>query len=131
MRNGFYGIVGKHITPASSGLKSASTLDGDEYDRSTISKPKNQGKPKSLDAKFKDHHSVGVLVKITDQQQVMSNLVQNYAEFGVEAIQRFRIDRVIMTHDDQIIKVCEITLIDDAQEYQSLPESPERAEMIA
>jgi hypothetical protein len=30
----------------------------------------------------------------------MSNLVQNYAEFGVEAVQRFRIDKVIMTYDE-------------------------------
>lgn len=43
----------------------------------------------------------------------MSNLVQNYADFGVEAMQRFRINKVLMTYDDQIIKVCEVNLIDD------------------
>jgi hypothetical protein len=51
----------------------------------------------------------------------MSNLVQNYAEFGVEAIQRFKIDKVLMTYDDQIIKVCEVTLIDDQKQYEALP----------
>ena len=69
------------------------------------------------DDKFDEHYSVGVLVKITDQQQVMSNLVQNYAEFGVEAIQRFRIEKVILTHDDQIIKVCEVSIIDDETQF--------------
>ncbi len=48
-------------------------------------------------SQFKDHYEVGVLVRITDQQTIMSNLVQNYAEFGVEAIQRFRIKKVLMT----------------------------------
>jgi hypothetical protein len=47
----------------------------------------------------------------------MSNLVQNYAEFGVEAIQRFRIEKVILTHDDQIIKVCEVSIIDDEAQF--------------
>lgn len=59
-------------------------------------------------------------MKIIDQQQIFSNLVQNYAEFGVEAVQRFKIQKVIMSHEDQIIKVCEVTLIDDEAEYKML-----------
>lgn len=69
-------------------------------------------------------------MKITDQQQVMSNLVQNYAEFGVEAIQRFRIEKVILTHDDQIIKVCEVSIIDDEAQFQSLPKDGERDSQV-
>lgn len=81
-------------------------------------------------APFDDHYSVGVLVKILDQQQVMSNLIQNYAEFGVEALQRFVIKRVVMNQDDSIIKVCEVELIDDEGEYGKLTDSDTRADLI-
>jgi hypothetical protein len=30
-------------------------------------------------------------------------------------MQRFRINKVLMTYDDQIIKVCEVDLLDDQQ----------------
>ena len=52
--------------------------------KSSTSSDKVQ-KPEAT-VEYKDHYSIGVLVKILDQQQIMSNLVQNYAEFGVEAI---------------------------------------------
>lgn len=62
-----------------------------------------------------DHFKVGVFVRITDKQEVVSNLVQNYAEFGVEALQRFRIEKVVLSPEDEVVKVCEVTLLDDEQ----------------
>lgn len=62
----------------------------------------------------KNEYNVGVLVKIIDKHQILTNLVSNYAEFSVEAIQRFRINKVLMKPvDDNIIKVCEVEMIDD------------------
>jgi len=87
--------------------------------------------PRLPSHKFKDHYSVGVFVKIIDQQQVISNLVQNYAEFGVQAVQRFKIEKIVLTHEDQIIKVCEVLLVDDLKQYQSLPKSQKRDEQLA
>ena len=46
-------------------------------------------------------------------------------------MQRFRIEKVVLTHDDQIIKVCEVTLIDDLKQYHSLPKSAKRDEKLA
>ena len=81
-------------------------------------------------ASFDDHFGVGVLVKILDQQQVMSNLIQNYAEFGVEALQRFKINKVVLNQDDSIIKVCEVELIDDEGEYAKLKDSEVRTQLL-
>ena len=61
------------------------------------------------------YYSTGVLVRITDRQEVVSNIVHNYAEFGVEAMQRFRIEKVILEPDDGIVKVCEVVLLDDQE----------------
>ena len=93
MKDGYYGIVSKRFQQDSrtAAPQEAAMLE--------------QAKPADVDGrlpshKFKDHYSVGVFVKIIDQQQVISNLVQNYAEFGVQAVQRFRIEKVVLTHDD-------------------------------
>ena len=124
MKDGYYGIVSKRFQQDS---QNALTQDPATAEPS---KP-SEGIAKLPSHKFKDHYSVGVFVKIIDQQQVISNLVQNYAEFGVQAVQRFRIEKVVLTHDDQIIKVCEVTLIDDLKQYQGLPRNPKREEMLA
>lgn len=52
--------------------------------------------------------------------------MQNYAEFGVQAVQRFRINKVVITPDDQIIKVCEVTFLDDLKQYKLLPKNANR-----
>ena len=75
-----------------------------------------------------EHHTVGVVVKIIDQQQVMSNLVQNHVEFSVEAVKRFKITKVIMSQDDQIVKICEVKIKDDS--INALPASKIRDELI-
>ena len=62
-------------------------------------------------AEFLDHHSVGVLVKIIDQPLIM----RDYAEFSVEAVSRFVIKKVLTS--DQIIKLCEVEMLDDAAEF--------------
>ena len=71
-----------------------------------------------------------MLVRITDRQEVISNIVHNYAEFGVEAIQRFRIERVVLEPSDGIVKICEVVLLDDEEQYQSLESKAERQEAI-
>mmetsp|Transcript_2018 Transcript_2018/g.3576 ORF Transcript_2018/g.3576 Transcript_2018/m.3576 type:complete len:415 (+) Transcript_2018:392-1636(+) len=58
----------------------------------------------------------------------MNNLIQNYAEFGVEAIQRFKIENVIMSDDEDIIKVCEVTMLDDQAQFLSLEWTPQLAQ---
>ena len=63
--------------------------------------------------KADDHYKIGVLVRITHRSEVASNVLQNYAEFGVEALQRFQINNVVMSPDDEVVKVCEVTMIDD------------------
>lgn len=57
-------------------------------------------------------------------------MVQNYAEFGVEAVQRFKIQKVIMSHEDQIVKVCEVILIDDEDEFKKLEPNEKRNSLI-
>ena len=83
-----------------------------------------------MDDTFADHYSVGVYVRITDQQHFSSNLTYNYAEFGVQAIQRFVIDKVALSHDDGIVKVCEVTLLDDEEQFRSLKPSEKRDQAI-
>jgi hypothetical protein len=48
----------------------------------------------------------------------------------VEAVQRFKIQKVIMSHEDQIIKVCEVTLIDDEAEFKKLDICEKRHSLI-
>ena len=86
--------------------------------------------PEDKKASFVDHHSVGVVVRIIDQQQVLSNLVQHYAEFSVEAVKRIELKKVILNQDDQIVKICEVQFKDDEAEYKALAFKVERLDMI-
>ena len=62
-------------------------------------------------AEFVGHHSVGVLVRITDQPLMM----RDYAEFSVEGVSRFAIKKVLTA--DQTSKLCEVEMLDDAAEF--------------
>ena len=42
-------------------------------------------------ADFNDHFTTGVVVKMLDKSDLISNIITNYTEFSVEAIQRFKI----------------------------------------
>jgi len=48
----------------------------------------------------------------------------------VEAVQRFKIQKVIMSHDDQIVKVCEVLLVDDEEEFKKLEPNEKRYFLI-
>ena len=52
---------------------------------------------------------MGVIVKILDQHRVMSNLVQNYVEFSVEALDRFTINKLVIDKDTELLKICEVS----------------------
>jgi hypothetical protein len=60
----------------------------------------------------------------------MANLIQNYAEFSVEAVARFTIKKVVFTHDDQIIKICEVQPLDDLGQFKKLKQSNDRDKLI-
>ena len=84
----------------------------------------------SSSGKFAEHFSIGVIVKIIDQQRVMSNLIQNYVEFSVEATQRFLIEKLVLDKDSELVKICEVTRLDDDAEFAQLTKSSERDEKL-
>lgn len=69
---------------------------------------------------FEDHHEYGVTVDIVEQKQVYSTLTNDSIHILlIEASQRFKINRVLHSSEDKIVKICEVTLFDDTKEFQA------------
>jgi hypothetical protein len=53
------------------------------------------------------------LVKIIEEQTLMSNRIQSYTEFMVEVVGRFKIKKILVSDENQVVKLCEVDEIDD------------------
>lgn len=61
----------------------------------------------------------------------MSNRIQSYTEFSVEATGRFKIQKVVVSHEDQVVKLCEVEGIDDHFDYKKLKKDQKRFTLIS
>ena len=56
----------------------------------------------------------GTLVRVIDQETFFTNLfARNYIEFQVEGLQRFKIQKVLSTHNQNILLTCDVIIYEE------------------
>jgi len=60
------------------------------------------------------YYTVGTLVKVLDSETFFTTLFdRKYIEFQVEAVQRFKIQKVVSSIAPQLILTCEVLIYDE------------------
>lgn len=71
-------------------------------------------------SEFKDHYNYGVLVEIIEEKHMYSSFNnENTSVLLIEAQERFKINRVVHTLREKLLKVCEVECFDDIGDYES------------
>lgn len=68
------------------------------------------------------YYTVGTLVKVLDSETFFTTLFdRKYIEFQVEAVQRFKIQKVVSSIAPQLILTCEVLIYDEENSGNNIP----------
>lgn len=78
------------------------------------------------------YYTVGTLVKVLDSETFFTTLFdRKYIEFQVEAVQRFKIQKVVSSIAPQLILTCEVLIYDEENSGNNIPFNKNRLRHVS
>ena len=78
------------------------------------------------------YYTVGTLVKVLDSETFFTTLFdRKYIEFQVEAVQRFKIQKVVSSIAPQLILTCEVLIYDEENSGNNIPFNQNRLRHVS